>query len=102
MSGNTRSPNISRSSLTYQEKLLLEKNDAIVLTGGKTAFGDPFYVYIKVVSGSLEQMQQDHKDNKIINFYDYGEVLIFGPGHEPPVDVKERIAKEYKLKKVGF
>ncbi len=91
-----RRPNIARSQLTFQERLLLSSHDAIVLTGGRTAFGEPFYVYIKTTPEGLQKMRDDHAANQVVNFYEYGEVIIFGPGKEPPVDVRERIAREYK------
>lgn len=91
-----RRPNISRSQLTFQERLLLADHDAIVLTGGRTAFGEPFYVYIKTTPEGMQQMRDDYADGAIVNFYSYGEIILYGPGKEPPADVQDQIAKEFK------
>ena len=95
MVNTSRTPNINRSTLSNTQKILLEKNDAIILANGKTAFGEDFYVYIKANKAAIEQMQRDFSDNKVINFFTYGDVLEFGPGKTPPEDVSERIKEQH-------
>ncbi len=95
MSSVSRTPNISRSKLSNTQKLLLEKHDAIVLANGKTPFGEDFYVYLKVDKASIEKMQRDVQAGQIVNFFEYGDVLDFGPGVKPPEEVIERIKEKY-------
>ena len=83
------------ATLTTTEQPEANTEYGVVLTRGKTQHGEPFYVYIKATQDSVKKMQADYQNQKSVNFFEYGEVLFYGPGHEPPEEIKQRVQEKY-------
>ncbi len=83
------------SAFTSKQRLRFSTKYGIVLAGGISPSGQKFYAYIKADQDSIKRMNGDFNDGKVVDFRQYGEIINYGPGEEPPESVRYRIAKKY-------
>jgi len=80
--------------LSFQDKLMLQKNYGVVLCSSKTKEGEPFFHYVMADRDSIEKMQDDYEAGAEVDFSTYGEILLSGWGDKPEPEY-EQIISEY-------
>ncbi len=83
--------------LTHAHRVELEKNDGIMLLQGEKADGAAFFVYMIMNLEQVEKLERDSADGAVIDFAQYGTVIIAGKG-KPTQDHIAYMEKEYNFK----
>lgn len=80
-------------TISFQEKLKLESNDAIVLCRSSDEDGNKCFYYIRADKNNILKMHSDYQSGKEINFNSYGTIILLGWG-ENPSEIDEKVLEE--------
>lgn len=68
----------------------------MVLCKGSDEFGNPCWAYM-CMKPSMAKPFKDAREKGGFNLEEYGSVIEYGQGTEPPNDIKRRMEKEYGM-----
>lgn len=83
------------SALTSSDAKQAQESHGVYLSGGTGPNGEKFYLYIRTSEDEIARLNSDAKSNPTINFFEYGEVLNYGPGETPPPEIQQMVADKY-------
>ncbi len=67
-------------TMKFTDKILYEKNDAIILVTGHLGDGSRCYAYIRVTRKSEQSLKNACENNRPIELNSLGDILLGGPG----------------------
>ena len=68
---------------------------AICFVQGFDADGEAIWAYVGVPLEHFEAFAVAQASGDMFNPSDYGDIIVYGPGHEAPDEVKQRLKDEY-------
>lgn len=89
------------AELSHRHKVLLENNDGIVLLNGLSPDGNKFYAYIVMNKASIERMVNDQESGTLVDFADYGQIILQGEG-DPNDEVRKYMEDNYNFNHNGI
>lgn len=72
-----------------------ETHDAVMLCFGVDEGNNNFYAYVRADRASAERMHKDYETGNTVDFSDYGEILYWDLGDEPPEDIRRLMQAQY-------
>lgn len=79
---------------------LKDFNDAVEITAlcrGTRADGAPFYAYIQMTPEKYQAFEDSVKKREEIDFSEFGKIIEFGEGKDPPPAVRKKMEEEYHV-----
>jgi hypothetical protein len=80
--------------IKFTDKILLESNNAVVTYHAKNGLGVDIFAYILCDAKQLAKMREDYSISKVMDMYEYGEVIYKDFIPEPDEKAKTFL-KEY-------